>query len=75
MFSRFVGVPSNKVRVIVVLTEDVVQTTIQTLTRRAQPVCDSTDSLTDETNYLNNVFSKNYNMDIAFCPFRNRNVE
>ena len=29
-------------------------TTIQTLTRRAQLVCDSTDSLTDETNYLNN---------------------
>ena len=39
-------------------------TTIQTLTRRAQLVCDSTDSLTDETNYLNNVFSKNnYNAD------------
>ena len=34
-------------------------TTIQTLTRRAQLVCDSTDSLTDETNYLNNDFSKN----------------
>ena len=33
--------------------------TIQTLNRRAQLVCDSTDSLTDETNYLNNVFSKN----------------
>ena len=27
--------------------------------RREQLVCDSTDSLTDETNYLNNVFSKN----------------
>ena len=39
-------------------------TTIQTLTRRAQLVCDSTDSLTDETNYLNKVFSKNnYNAD------------
>ena len=39
-------------------------TTIRTLTRRAQLVCDSTDSLTDETNYLNNVFSKNnYNTD------------
>ena len=39
-------------------------TIIQTLTRRAQLVCDSTDSLTDETNYLNNVFSKNnYNAD------------
>ena len=34
-------------------------TTIQTLTRGAQLVCDSTDNLTDETNYLNNVFSKN----------------
>ena len=33
--------------------------TIQTLTRRVQLVCDSTDSLTDENNYLNNVFSKN----------------
>ena len=41
-------------------------TTIQTLTRRAQLVCDSTDSLTDETNYLNNVFSKNnYNADFV----------
>ena len=39
-------------------------TTIQTLTRRAQLVCDSTDSLTNETNRLNNVFSKNnYNAD------------
>ena len=28
-------------------------TTIQTLTRRAQLVCDSTDSLPDESNYLN----------------------
>ena len=34
------------------------------MTRRAQLVCDSTDSLTDETNYLNNVFNKNnYNAD------------
>ena len=41
-------------------------TTIQTLTRRAQLVCDSTDSLTDETSYLNNVFSKNnYNADFV----------
>ena len=40
--------------------------TIQTLTRRAQLVCDSTDSLTDEANYLNNVFSKNnYNADFV----------
>ena len=39
-------------------------TTIQTLTRRAQLDCNSTDSLTDETNYLNNVSSKNnYNAD------------
>ena len=30
-------------------------TTIRTLTRRAQLVCDSPDSLQDETNYLNNV--------------------
>ena len=31
------------------------------MTRWTQLVCDSTDSLTDETNYLNNVFSKNNN--------------
>ena len=38
--------------------------TIRTFTRRAQLVCDSTDSLTDEKNYLNNVFTKNnYNAD------------
>ena len=36
-------------------------TTIRTLTRRAQLVCDSPDSLQDETDYLNNVFSKNNN--------------
>ena len=41
-------------------------TTIQTLTRRAQLVCDSPDSLQDETGYLNNVFSKNnYNTDFV----------
>ena len=34
-------------------------TTIRTLTRRAQLVCDSPDTLQDETDYLNNVFSKN----------------
>ena len=34
-------------------------TTIRALTRRAQLVCDSPDSLQDETDYLNNVFSKN----------------
>ena len=33
-------------------------TTIRTLTRRTQLVCDSPDSLQDETDYLNNVFSK-----------------
>ena len=41
-------------------------TTIRTLTRRAQLVCDSPDSLTCETNYLGNVFSKNsYNPDFV----------
>ena len=41
-------------------------TTIRTLTRRAQLVCDSRDSLQDETDYLNNVFSKNnYNTDFV----------
>ena len=34
-------------------------TTIRTLKRRAQLVCDSPDSLQDESDYLNNVFSKN----------------
>ena len=34
-------------------------TTVRTLTRRAQIVCDSHDSLTDETNHLNTVFVKN----------------
>ncbi|CAH3044775.1 unnamed protein product, partial [Porites lobata] len=38
----------------------------RTLTRRAQLVCDSPDSLQDETDYLNNVFSKNnYNTDFV----------
>ena len=41
-------------------------TTIRTLTRRVQLVCDSPDSLQDETDYLNNVFSKNnYNTDFV----------
>ena len=41
-------------------------TTIRTLTRRAQLVCDSPDSLQDETDYLNNLFSKNnYNTDFV----------
>ena len=41
-------------------------TTIRSLTRRAQLVCDSPNNLQDETNYLNNIFSKNnYNMDFA----------
>ena len=39
-------------------------TTVRTLTRRAQIVCDSDDSLTDETKHLNTVFIKNnYNTD------------
>ena len=41
-------------------------TTIRTLTRRAQLVCDSSDNLQDETDYRNNVFSKNnYNTDFV----------
>ena len=41
-------------------------TTIQTFTRLTQLVCVSTDSLQDETDYLNNVFSKNdYNTDFV----------
>ena len=41
-------------------------TTIRTLTRRAQLVCYSPDSLQDETDYLNNVLSKNnYNTDFV----------
>ena len=41
-------------------------TTIWTLTRRAQLVSDSPDCLQDETDYLNNVFSKNnYNTDFV----------
>ena len=39
-------------------------TTIRTLSRRAQLVCDSLDSLTDTNNCLNKVFTKNsYNAD------------
>ena len=34
-------------------------TTVRTLTRRAQIVCDSDDSLTDETKHLNTVFIRN----------------
>ena len=40
-------------------------TTIRTLTRRAPLVCDSPESLQDETDYINNVFSKN-NYDTDF---------
>ena len=41
-------------------------TTIRTLTRRVQLVCDSPDSLQDETDSFNNVFSKNnYNTDFV----------
>ena len=40
--------------------------TIRTLTRRAQLVCDSTNSLTNESKYLDNVFSNNnYNPDFV----------
>ena len=39
-------------------------TTVRTLTRRAQIVCDSDDSLTDEIKHLNTVFiMNNYNTD------------
>ena len=39
-------------------------TTVRTLTRRAQIVCDSDESLTDEIKHLNTVFTKNnYNTD------------
>ena len=40
-------------------------TTIRTLTRRAQLVCDSPDSLLDETETLHSVFSGNYNTDFV----------
>ena len=41
-------------------------TTIQTLTRQAQLVCDSADRLADENNYSDNVFNKNnYNKDFV----------
>ena len=38
-------------------------TTIRTLTRRAQIVCDSQDSLTIETKHLNTLFKKNESTD------------
>ena len=41
-------------------------TTIRTFTRLAQPVCDSPDSLQDETDYHNKVLIKNnYNTDFV----------
>ena len=41
-------------------------TTIKTLTRRAQLVCDTTDSLSDENKYIDRVFYKNnYNADFV----------
>ena len=46
-------------------------TTIRTLTRQAQLVCDSTDSLSDKIKYLDNVFSKNNYTDPDFVK---RNV-
>ena len=43
-------------------------TTVQTLTRRAQIVCDSHNSLTNKTNHLNTVFIKNnYSTDFIEC--------
>ena len=43
-------------------------TTIRTLTRRAQLVCNTTDSLSDENKYLNCIFSKNnHNEDFMQC--------
>ena len=43
-------------------------TTVQTLTRRAQIVCDSDESLADEIKHLNTVFTKNnYNTDFIEC--------
>ena len=51
-------------------------TTIRILTRRVQLVCDSPDSLQDETDYLNNVFSKNnYNMDFVYRWNTHSNVD
>ena len=48
-------------------------TTIRTLTRCAQLVCDSPDSLTDEIKYLDNVFNENnYKRDfIRYNTYRN----
>ena len=47
-------------------TSHIKATTIRTLTRRAQLVCNSPDSPQDETGYLNNGFSKNnYNTDFV----------
>ena len=48
-------------------------TTILTLTRCAQLVCDSPDGLTDEIKYLDNIFNKNnYNRDfIRHNTYRN----
>ena len=42
-------------------------TTIRTLARRTQLVCDSADSLQDETDYLNNVLTtkNNYKADFV----------
>ena len=40
-------------------------TIVRTLTRRAEIVCDSHDSLTDETRHLNTVFMKNYSTDFV----------
>ena len=43
-------------------------TTIKTLTRRAQLVCNTPDSLSDENKYLDRVFDKNnYDADFIRC--------
>ena len=43
-------------------------TTVQTLTRRAQIVCDSDNTLTDKIKHLNTDFTKNnYNTDFIKC--------
>ena len=55
-----------RVKLSCITSVDGIKLWLLTLTRRAQLVCDSPDSLQDETDYLNNVFSKNnYNVDFV----------
>ena len=49
---------TNFIVIIVITSVDGIKHWLLTLTKRAQLVCDSPDSLQDETDYLNNVFSK-----------------